>query len=47
MIRNSGGYSVKEIGDYFGVQYSRVSKARKTKAVVKTSFDIPLKVNDC
>ena len=28
---NSGGYSMKEIGDYFGLHYSRVSRILKAK----------------
>ncbi|HEX7028346.1 MAG TPA: transposase [Gammaproteobacteria bacterium] len=35
MAYNSGGYSMKEIGDYFGLHYSRVSKII-TKAKGKT-----------
>jgi REP element-mobilizing transposase RayT len=41
MAYNSGGYSMKEIGDYFGVHYSWVSKViskviSKSKSRVKT-----------
>ena len=34
----SGGFSLREIGDYFGLHYSRVSQIIKIKAKAKLNI---------
>jgi putative transposase len=35
----SGGYSMKEIGDYYGIHYSRISRIIKNRRRQKTRLD--------